>query len=197
MNSERFDYELMEPPEVFPPFEQMSAAHATRHFEWFIAEAPSRIRQIREAYAHSAGSEFQLDFTVESLVPLWRWLSGFVEIVAAETPKRTLPQWATAVGITNRQLKPSTLALGVDTGFYIAEIFMRTSKSVRWVLWTKTKDYYWNRPVLIGFGPYPLVPHDLVVANFWKVARREFATDQLLRSFKVWQRKLSGVRANQ
>jgi hypothetical protein len=130
---------------------------------------------------------------VDSLRPLWAWVSRWV-VVERNDDTSSLPPWAVSAGVRNDRLSASTLALAVDAGFYLADVFRNKDPNVQWVMWKGSKtDYYRYRPVLTGFGPYPLVPHDLVIANCWRAGDGEYSEDQLLKSFTVWERKLGAV----
>lgn len=191
----QFHYPLMEPPVRFPPCETMSEAIALQHFNWFVGKSKERVNMLLRAYASDCAAGPPLHFRAESLVPLWEWASRYVEYereerTATRRAAEPLPEWAIAAAIRHRELAAGTLALGVDIGFYIAEVFMRNYSNVAWELWKKTKDYYYNRPVLVGFG-YPLVPHNLSLASFGGVLHGKYDKEQLLRVFRRWEKLLS------
>lgn len=82
-----------------------------------------------------------------------------------------------------------TLCLAVDIGFMLAKILQKMHPEVHWELWTKSKDYYFQRPVVVGIGRHPVVPHDPVVASFWGAIHNKASDDELTKRFDVWLKK--------
>lgn len=175
----------MFPGKQYPSFGTMTADEAQEHFEWFVAQSDIRVTLLSRAFEEEVGVGLVTE--KGSLIPLWEWLTPHMEVDQTNSaPALTLH----TAELPNRQLTAGSLCLAVDTGFFLAKLFAQASNAVSWGLWTKTRDYYFQRPVLKGFAQYPLVPHDLVVANAWRVVRGETKTDLLLNSYERWERRL-------
>ena len=178
----------MKPPEPFRPFGSMSEAEAESPFQWFVGCQAERVALLRRAAEATGESPIQLDGSLESLSGLWNWLRKRVEVLP-DAP--TQSDKVKLAGVSNRQLSSGSLALAVDTGFYLARILQSYSPKVQWNLWLATRDYYYQRPVLVGFGAYPLVPHDPVIAGFWRSIRGESRDDELIKALQTWMKKVT------
>jgi hypothetical protein len=160
------DYPLLQPPQKFCPFGQMSEHEANEHFRWFTGAEPSRIDLLTCAVREEQGTDIEI--TESSLPRLWAW---FVPHIRTESASRD--------SVGQRELAASTLCLAVDIGFFLARLYREIEPSVHWTLWKRNKDYYYQRPVLTGGGRYPHVPHDPVVAAAWKVVHGRASSDEL------------------
>lgn len=195
-----FEYDLMIPPMPVPPFETMTEAQAQAHFEWFVGQAPRRVALLKGAYAHEMGNAADLNGTRESLVPLLRWLARHAAIrprdAAGSERQASLPAWAQACGVKNDELSTATLALAVDAGFYLAQVLQSAHPDkVSWVLWQKPGDHYYNRPVLTGFGPAPLMPHEILETCMWGILHGRQDEQRLMKIHDVWVAKLQRRRS--
>jgi hypothetical protein len=169
-----FQYELPEPPFSVRPFKEMSLDEARRHFEWFISIAEGRRQLLLTAITETGGSESVRDSTPASLIPTWAWVS-----------KRLKAR-------TETKLTSGSLALVLDTGFLLADIFFRQFPGkLHWVLWTRKTGPH-NKPVIDGFK-VPLVPSDVVKACAWEVLRSGPQDDLLYQKYQVWAKDLEFV----
>ena len=191
-----FDYHMMIPPMALPSFDEMTPAQARVHFDWFTQQSGVRIDQLKRAYAHEVVSPSDLDESRDSLVPLWRWLARHAKErplsqEEAEQRRSQLPQWVLEAGVTAGELSSPSLALAVDAGFYLARIFLKAyPDKVSWTLWERSGDQYYNRPVLVGFGAAPLLPHELLINAMWGVVHGRMDENRLAKIYDVWARKL-------
>lgn len=183
---ESFEYLMMTPPEVFKPFDAMSLVEASRFFDWYVEQEAGRVDVLRKAYV-ATGGQGDLDCSRESLLPLWAWFFPLVAVESAEAVSLNNPAGAE---VSNENLAASTLSIAVDIGYYLATIFQKFSPKITWKLWTKSKDYYFQRPVLTGFGRYPLVPHDPVVASCWRATRGQGKSTELVRVYDLWRSRV-------
>ncbi len=176
------------------PFETMTVQDAQAYCVWFVSQQDMRVAQLAKAYRWEVGND-ALDETRESLVPLWQWMSRHAEERRyapgeCEALNAHLPEWALKVGIQQGELSSNSLTLAVDGGFYLASVFQRVFPGqTEWVRWDRTKDHFYNRPVL-AFGRYPLIPHEIFVNNMWAVVEGAFEEDQILKLYDVWCKKL-------
>ena len=188
MNNRAFVYPMMTPPEPFRPFGEMSDAEAERHFRWFVSSQSERIRILRGAVQATASEGKLLGEGRASLRPLWIWAKSHVEVTSSE--HATSPRLESA-GVTNRQFTPGTMNLAVDIGFHLTQILQHDYPVVRWQLWTRSRDYYFQRPVLVGLGRHPIVPHDPVAASFWRIVKGTATDDELTRILDAWVKKMA------
>ena len=71
-------YEGVDPP-LKKQFHLLNKKEAQRYFDWFINIIPERIAMLRRACIEDGVGDI-LDYTPESLVPLWRWYLDDVQI---------------------------------------------------------------------------------------------------------------------
>lgn len=191
-----YEYQLMDPPFQVHKFEKMDDKQAIQYFEWFVSQENERISILKEAYHSEIGKKNDFDGKPESLVNIWRHFSKYavVQEHSEEELKKLefeLPAWAQKAGIQNAELSVGSLAITIDIGFYIKRVFdFEYANHIKWELWKKTKGYYFNRPVLVGFGKTPLVPHDLVVNIMWEVIDGNYFDEQLLHLYQTWKKIL-------
>lgn len=184
-------YEALKPTENYPPFAEMSAALAKRHFDWFVGQASVRIDALRNVCAED-GLILPERPSLNALKALSEWLSGQITVVELDKPVRHRVERIVAItGIKPAEFSAQSMSFIVDASFYVAEYFLKLSPIVKWSLWTKRGSNF-HRPVLVGFGRIPLVPTHLVSASAWGwSAVPPAATDDLLRGIEVWTRDLA------
>ena len=150
-----FDYPIAQPPFEPVPYEDMTKQQAKRHFDWFVSIIPDRLALLRKMY-HREVSRQDLDYTFESLIPLWVWMrrhvgrTGVKHIV--EIPRPAGAAKGPPVGVESEAFTVTTLALAQDCGMYVAEVLMRVYPFIHWAL-----SKYWHKhsadrakPVLVG-----------------------------------------------
>lgn len=183
-------YDALKPNENYPPFAEMNAATAKRHFNWFVGQAGVRIDALRGVCAED-GLVLPERPSLDALKSLTEWLSGQITVVELDKPVHAGVERIVAItGIKPAEFSAQSMSFIVDTSFYVAEYFIRLSPVVKWSLWTKRGSNF-HRPVLIGFGRIPLVPTHLVSASAWGWSAVPPApTDDFLRRIEVWTRDL-------
>ncbi len=146
-----FRYDYLVSPRGFD-YQSMTKDEAKEHFEWFLKNAENRVEYLKRFCKDSC----LLDYSYESLVPLWELFLNRSHI--EKIPKRKLKELKAqyeAFGddfAATHQLSVSTEYLIRDIGIYLAEIFKRTSDDIYWRLADKPKTYFFvNRPMLAGF----------------------------------------------
>ncbi|MEG0282882.1 MAG: hypothetical protein RR662_06860, partial [Clostridia bacterium] len=73
------DYEIIKPPLWKEGgYANFTKKEAQIYFEWFVSEIPHRLEVLQE-YISRDNPDLKLDFSEESLVPLWEWVSGKIE----------------------------------------------------------------------------------------------------------------------
>lgn len=176
----------MEPPFKVRAFEDMTLGEATAHFHWFVSQSPVRQALLARAFEATSGQRSPLDYTAQSLVPLWAWASSYVSAEKIGDPEaRSLPGTSQVLKLPPPlELSIATKALAVDIGFYVAELLIRRSSRVRWVLW-REHGHAWNRPALDGLA-LVCVPSDIVVSCCWSTVYDGKNEQYLYDTFLIW-----------
>lgn len=189
----KFNYPMLIPPFEAKDFKLMTKVEAKQYYDWFIIQQEDRCNLLMRAYKETGGDQ-DLDYTFDDLVPLWKWASGFfgtrdlTSIEKANWLEKT-PVRLRGVIPEPKELTTSSMCLGVDIGFYVAELFMRKDQSIKWELFTK-KGGPLNKPYLTGFK-MPFVPYDLTISCVWSVCNGKKGETILFEACNVWLEDLN------
>lgn len=182
----------MQPPFEFVPFTEMTPKQAQEHFDWFINEIPSRIEMLIGAIKDTGTNSNEIDFTVESLKPLWVWFKERITTVPRSSEeidriKNSVPEWIRD-DVQDWDLSKETLTLAIDIAIYLSEVFIRNNPSLHWGLLKKPKsDISFNRPVVFGFRNSELEPTRVIV-NLCSSYVEGKPNKDLLSLFEVWSK---------
>lgn len=147
------------------PFEQLNKDEAKEYFDWFISHVDERSEYIRQKTSNELQMPInELDFSMESLVPIWRWFLRIVEL--SKTPKDVLkkikkelkangepPEFIEDM-ICEHSIELSVFSRYVlrDIGMYVGKMFVTNFSTLRWDYHTNTKqDSFANMPQIFGF----------------------------------------------
>ena len=65
---------------VDKPFEELSKAEAKAYFDWFISHVDERSEYIKQKVSEGLNMPIgSLDFSIESLIFIWRWFLKIAE----------------------------------------------------------------------------------------------------------------------
>ncbi len=191
--TKKFDanYKMMIPPFRISDFSKLTPGEAKKHFEWFTGEVPKRIEYLKELLSND-GIEDILDYTPESLIPLWDWYEGKIKIekISKEKYEKELsetPEWVHPY-IKDEDLSIDTLKYCMDVSIYFAEVMIRNNANkIIWGFFTKPKNHVSvNRPTLLGFkGRMNLDPY-LILTNTSRKSSREKCKTRLYDIYNVW-----------
>lgn len=151
-------YPWMAPPFEMKPFEEMNKKEAKQHFDWYISQIPERIEVLKELTEH----KISLDYSKESLIPLFDWYLSQVTIYKLsdkeiEAELEDLRQYPDFVYEDEKEsllanpveLKKEDYALAMDIAIYYAETIIKNYPQVKWTFFTKPKSFvYLNEPIL-------------------------------------------------
>jgi len=179
------DYPLLTPPRELESFPDLGPGEAADLFEWFVSQEDERVSLLSQAFEAEVGLRASHD--KHGLGLLWAWIARCIEVVPAETAPINIH----GMSIPNRQLSSGSLALAIDLGFFIATLLRSNNPCVHWMLWTKSKDYYFQKPVLAVQGGRPFIPSDPVIAEMWKVVRGERNDQALITTIERIEDRLS------
>ena len=166
----------MHPPFEINDFEEITRKEARIHFEWYIGEIPTRMELLRKAYHFTTGcSEKDLDYSPESLIPLWEWFVNDIAEVM-NRPKEELekelaetPKWVHEF-IRAKKLSVHSQGVSMDVGLYLAETLRKNIESLFWGFRSTPKNLYCvNRPILMDTSDRAFIyapAHKLSILNY-------------------------------
>lgn len=182
--------------DVFEYFLGMTNQEAQAFFEQYLKLREERLNVLRQRFDETqSGGEIELDFTPESLVPLWRWASSHFTLRehTAEELKHImqLPEWFREYQLTTKDLSPESKQLLIDIAYYFAEVFVRNHAGIQWEICKPRvkRDGDGNQPVLTGFK-VAMNPRRLVDVAARKTLSRRAGEDELLRLYYNWSQNL-------
>ena len=147
------------------PFSRLNEEDAKEYFDWFISHVDERSDYLSKKVSESLNLPIELlDFSMESLIYIWRWFLKVAEI--NKTPKyilHNIRKELKACGHTKEFIKDTirqhSLELNVfsryvirDIGMYVGKMFVTNFPALRWDYHTDTnKDSFANIPQIFGF----------------------------------------------
>lgn len=159
------------------------SAQGREQFDLFIAHIPQRMQRLRARCAAELRiEESALDYSADSLLPLWQWALRSARVESAE----------------ERRFSAETQDMLRDIGTYFGECFLRASDALEWCPCARPEaDTCTNQPLIRGFQmsrPGTLFCAPLHVANM--LADRFFShresTQDLFDVFSAWHRYVPG-----
>ncbi len=159
------------------------SAQAREQFNIFIAHIPQRMQRLRARCAAELGvEESALDYSADSLLPLWQWALRSAHVESVEEHRFSVE--------TQDMLR--------DIGTYLGECFLRASDALEWCPCVRPEaSTCTNQPLIRGFQmfrPGTLFCAPLHVANI--LADRFFihreSTQDLFDAFSAWHRYVPG-----
>jgi hypothetical protein len=179
--------------EQFEFFLNMTDDQAQAFFDQYLRLRDERLAALNRRYWQTGGgNESDLDFSPDSLVPLWAWAAKQLrrrEFTPAELEHvRGLP--ASIRQDYKPPLSEDSLILINDIAYYFADVLIRTLEGVHWkVCKTKVKRYVdRNQPVLGGFSApgfeLGINPRGTVKVLALKTLDGEAGEDALLQAYE-------------
>lgn len=193
-------YDFLIPPYGFD-FRAMTPAQAKNNFAWFLEHIPERTQYLCTRCAKDLKiDEKQLNFSAESLIPVWRWFLKFARL--EETPLEDVVKMEKAAKIygesfINRtQFTIATQYMLRDVGMYLGQCFIRNYAALQWTYYTKPKsDVYVNQPIIRGFqmtyqgkrGELSFAPLHMAKVQAAKIFGQTQSDQDLLGVFEYWR----------
>lgn len=193
-------YDILIPP-LNKPVHQLSETEAQAFFDWYMEQLDERTAYLRQ-YTGLA-----LDYSPESLVPLWKWFLRRAEI--ENTPAERLnelkkekaghPLADTVLKDSARQLSLETEYIIRDIGMYWGQVFVKNHPSIHWGFYTRPKrDMFVNRPLLLGFpnevfpdrAGVPFEPVHMTHIQACGLFRHHTSKYDLLKIHRIWEEKI-------
>ena len=184
-------YEGVDPP-LEKEFYLLNKKEAKRYFDWFIGIIPERIAMLRRAVIEDGIGDI-LDFTPESLVPLWRWYLTEVEIEELsqeeyESRLASVPEYIRE-HVDKYEIAHGYRLIAWDISIYFAECMLKACPKLSWGIVFKPKNYVSvNRPILVGFEhDQDLDTHEIVEIQMQRILEDDTDEGKLLHFFNIWR----------
>lgn len=184
----------MIPPLRFESFGDMNKKEAQEHFEWYISEAPRRIKQLKDFVdKFDLDKRVEFDYSPQSLVDLWSWYVKNVEIL--DKSETELANEIKSINpliknhIRNNKISTMWLAIALDIGIYLAECMIRNNENLKWDVLFKPKSLMCvNKPVIIGFqNDLQMDTSNLIFIQTRKILKGQKKESALIELFNNWQ----------
>lgn len=132
----------------------MKKQEAAAALQEFLEERPHALENLTRYLAEHADDTVNLDGTVESLTPLWRWVKSVLTELTTGTPEpdaSTSPTWLRYGIGTEPTLSPESIAIIDGVNSYLCRVVEQGAPKARWrVGYNRIKSYMWqNRPMLV------------------------------------------------
>lgn len=180
-------------------YKRMSKREAVAALQEFLDERPQALEHLTRSLAKRSEGTVNLDGTVESLTPLWRWVKTVLterttEALGPETSPS--PTWLRHGIGTEPTLSPDSIAVIDGVISYLCQVVEQGAPKAHWrVGYNRIKSYMWqNHPVLANDNEeLPLA--DLVpgLARGQASGRRTSDDDKLTRMAAAVIRRLNGT----
>ena len=154
------------------PLKKMSKTEAQAYFDWFTSHVDERSEYLRKKVSEGLNIPMEsLDFSMESLIPIWRWFLENAEL--QKTPKsvlRDLRKELRANGEpeefiediireNSAELSIFSRYVIIDIGMYVGKMFVTNFQTLRWDYHTDIhRDSFFNRPQIFGFVDFNYDP---------------------------------------
>lgn len=135
-------------------YAKMSKQAAAAALQEFLEERPPALEHLTRSLAARAEENVNLDGTVESLVPLWRWVKSVLTERTTETAELgalTSPSWVRYGIGTEPTLSPESTAIVDGVISYLCRVVEQGAPEAQWRVGNhRIKSYMWqNHPMLV------------------------------------------------
>ena len=190
---QNMEYMMIQIPFENFSFEEMKKADAKKFFEWYVNQSTTRVEYLKW-FINNEGVELNLDYSVDSLIPLWKWYEGKIVMTEKsqeewEAEKAQFPEWVRPY-ISREEISNDTLKIMLDVAYYFAEVVIRNNGGkIKWGYFTKPKSRMSvNEPTLLGF----MYDKDLNPRLIVKICTEKSATEKnekmLYETYNTWMK---------
>lgn len=192
---DKLDYDIL----IFPhgnSIKKLTPKQMDKFFHWYIEQIPQRVAYL-ENY-----SGVRLDYSLESLVPIWHWFLEHAKI--EETPKFSLwkelkknivPREIAREIQSESEYSLQTKCIMIDITMYFGEVGVRNYDSIYWGYDTSKRTIY-NRPLIMGFVDRDYPPPNTVSFDPARMVRDcaerliigDANKNDLLDLYRLWER---------
>ncbi len=173
-------------------FDKLAKAQAKEYFQWYMDQIDVQLEELERILS---GTGILMDFSVESLIPVWEWLEKQIRMVPrkeediqAEIAHR--PAWMEPY-VGREEFSLQTLEYAMDISIYFAEVVIRnTDGKIYWGYFDKPKNRMdVNEPVLLGFWKDMNLNPRRIIEVCMRRSLKEQKKDRLFDLYHVWLRK--------
>ena len=170
-------------------FEKLTKVQAKEYFQWYMKQIDAQLEELEKLLF---GTEIILDYSVESLIPVWEWLEKQIRMVPrkeedirAEIARR--PAWMESY-VGREEFSLPTLKYAMKVSIYFAEVVVRNmGGKIYWGYFDKPKNRMdVNEPVLLGFRKDMNLNPRRIVEVCMRKSMREKKKDRLYSTYYVW-----------
>lgn len=201
-------YEILrlEPPFEIEPFEEMKKREAKKYFSWFMTQIDVCIDELNQMIRDE---NFVLDFTPNSLGPLWKWFLDNMIIVPRnkeEYEEDVRRRGGCSKYVRRDYFSEKTLQKGRIIGIYFAETLRKNNENLYWDIAKGGKKMFSvNEPVIYGIcteGFCPFFDPRFQISNCmlkaWDDLEKKetsyyYKENQLLFLYKLWENAARGI----
>lgn len=180
-------------------YQKMKKQEAAAALQEFLDERPHALEHLTRYLAEHSDGTVNLDETVESLTPLWRWVKSGLTERTTETPgaeASTSPTWLRYGIGTEPTLSADSIAIIDGVISYLCRVVEQGAPKAQWRAgYNRIKSYMWqNHPVLANDNEEVPLP-DLVpgLARGQASGRLTSDDDKLTRTAAAVIRRLNGT----
>ncbi len=180
-------------------YAKMRKQEAAAALQEFLDERPQALEHLTQLLPEHSGDTVDLDGTVESLIPLWRWVKPLLTVRTADTGQSdtaAVPSWLRYQLGTEPTLSPEAIAIIDGVTSYLCRIVEQGAPGARWrVGHHRIKSYMWqNYPVLARDGEEVALGHLLPgLARGLAKGLFSFDDDKLARIAAAAIKRLNGL----
>lgn len=186
-------YSIIQPPFSLK-FEDLSKNELKEYFQWFRAVMPERIAELTITIKQTQGFEkWEPDQTPASLDVLGQWFMAHVETRqrTKEERQEIMDRSPYSIEISDKELTNQTFSLAMDIGMYLSQVFLKNHPSLRWEQPLRNKKYIdFGQPVLIGFGPVPFNPVQILITLAYCHADGTHGGKRLREIYDYWSKRI-------
>ncbi len=182
-------YEMMIPPFEVMDFMEMNQKQVKEYFDWYTGQINHRISLLYNTI--KADSGITLDYSINSLIPLWNWYEDKIsyrklEDIEFEKILNKYPNWMKEY-VNNMNLSWETLTYCMDIALYFAEVIIKHNNTIYWGYFTKPRNRAdVNQPVLLGFKYDKNLNPRLILENCTRRSGRERLKTRLYDMYYTW-----------
>lgn len=143
-------------------YQKMTKQEAAAALQEFLEERPRALENLRQLLGERSGGTVTLDWTVESLIPLWCWVKSVLTERTTEPTDIEVsagPTWLRYRVGTEPTLSSESVALIDGVISYLCRVVEQGAPHAKWrVGYNRVTSYMWqNHPVLVhDDGEVPL-----------------------------------------
>ncbi|WP_049827767.1 hypothetical protein [Paenibacillus polymyxa] len=165
----------------------MSKNEAKKHFNWFKQQIPSRLEQL------GAFSQIHLDYSDRSLIDIWEWYLGNIQIQSKSASELDEEHSETEEGLKSyiyeNKLATKSQAFTLDIAIYLGEVVKSNHIGLDWGVVFKPKSYISvNRPVITGLTMETDMDVIMIVTNkMYSILKRQRNPNALFDIYHTWE----------